>query len=257
MHRVIFTIFGFPVYTYGVMLVTGFITGIFFSIKRNRSKSITTDDIMDLSLYLLLGGLVGARLVYVLLHFSEYMASPISIINLREGGLAWHGALLGGLLAFLLFSKKRKIDFAELVDLCSPGIVLGLAIGRLGCFMNGCCLGDPTTLPWGVVFPEAGPMKRHPTQLYELILDLLVVLFLVNREKHKKFNGEIALLMMSAYSLVRFFVEFFRFSPPRIAGLSIAQYLSLLMAAVTAIYVVRMRARSAAPPSKSPQKKGA
>ncbi len=256
MHRVLFTIFNFPVYTYGVMLVTGFITGILLTVRRNRSKSISSDDIMDFSLYLLLGGLVGARLVYVLLHFSEYAISPLSIINLREGGLAWHGALLGGLVAFLFFTRKRKLDFGELVDLCAPGIMLGLAVGRIGCFMNGCCLGDPTTLPWGVVFPEAGPIKRHPTQLYELILDLLVVLFLIHHEKKKKFNGEIALLMLTSYSLVRFFVEFFRFSPPRIAGLSLAQYLSLLMALVTVLFVVRLRARSISSSSKAPQKKG-
>ncbi|MGV8122968.1 MAG: prolipoprotein diacylglyceryl transferase [Candidatus Xenobiia bacterium LiM19] len=256
MHRVLFTVFNFPVYTYGVMLVTGFMAGILFTIKRNRSKSISTDNIMDFSLYLLLGGIVGARLVYVLLHFSEYIGSPLSIINLREGGLSWHGALLGGLIAFILIARKRRIKFGELVDLCSPGIMLGLAVGRLGCFMNGCCLGDPTTLPWGVVFPEAGPLKRHPTQIYELILDIAVVIFLLYREKNKKFDGEIGLLMLSAYSLVRFFVEFFRYSPPRIAGLSIAQYLSLLVAVVTVIFVVRLRTGSTGSASKSPKKRG-
>jgi len=251
MHRVLFTVFDYPVYTYGVMLVTGFIIGILFTILRNRSRSISTDDIMDFSLYLLLGGIIGARLVYVFLHFSEYTGSLISIINLREGGLSWHGALLGGLIAFILFARKRKFEFGELVDLCSPGIMLGLAVGRVGCFMNGCCFGEPTTLPWGVVFPEAGPLKRHPTQIYELILDIAIVVFLLFREKNKKFDGEIGLLMLSAYSLARFFVEFFRYSPPRIAGLSIAQYLSLLMAVVTVIFVVRLRAGSASKSSKN------
>jgi phosphatidylglycerol---prolipoprotein diacylglyceryl transferase len=242
MHRVLFKIGNFDIYTYGVMLVTGFLLGIAFSIKRNKSSKITTDDIIDISFYLLLGGLIGARLVYVLLHLEEYLARPIGIVLLREGGLAWHGALLGGFVSFWLFALKRKIDLLELLDLCAPGIMLGLAVGRIGCFLNGCCLGNETDLPWGVVFHDAGYFTpRHPTQLYELALDLVIVGFLCFWEKRKKFNGELVILMFTTYSIDRFIVEIFRLSPPRILGLSIAQYSSIIIVILTLYWVFRGR----------------
>jgi phosphatidylglycerol---prolipoprotein diacylglyceryl transferase len=247
MHRVLFKIGNFDIYTYGVMLVTGFLLGIFFTIRRSKNSKITIDDIVDFSFYLLLGGLVGARLIYVLLHLHEYIARPIGIILLREGGLAWHGALIGGFVSFWLFSRRRKLDLLELLDLCAPGIMLGLAVGRIGCFMNGCCLGCETEAPWGVVFRDAGYFSpRHPTQLYELVLDLVIVGFLCFWEKRKKFSGELIILMFTTYSIDRFIVEIFRLSPPRILGLSLAQYSSIIIVIITLFWVHRGREKGTA-----------
>ncbi len=145
MHRVLFKIGNFEVYTYGFTLVLGFIVAIAVTIFRNKKKNVLNDDILDFSFYMLLAGIVGSRLVYVLLHLGEYMAHPLSMFNLREGGLAWHGAMAGGLLAFLIFSRIKKIDLYEFLDLAAPQMMLGLAIGRIGCFMNGCCFGIPST----------------------------------------------------------------------------------------------------------------
>jgi len=227
MHRVLFKIGSFEVYTYGFTLVLGFIIAIAVTMYRNRNRKIQNEDFLDFSFYLLIAGIIGSRLVYVLLHLNEYLSRPLSMFNLREGGLAWHGAMAGGLIAFLVFSRKKKIDLYELLDLAAPQMMLGLAIGRIGCFMNGCCLGNETTLPWGVVFRDAGfTTPRHPTQLYELFLDLLIFSFLVWWDKKKKFSGEILILMLTLYSAARFMVEFFRWSPPYVYGLSYAQYFS-------------------------------
>jgi phosphatidylglycerol:prolipoprotein diacylglycerol transferase len=247
MHRVFFKIGNFDIYTYGVMLVIGFMVAIAYVIKRNNGKYIKNDDILDFSFYLLLGGVLGARLVYVLLHLGEYLASPLSIINLREGGLAWHGAILGGFTVYFIFCRKRKIDVYEFLDLCAPSIMLGLAIGRIGCFLNGCCIGMETSSPPGMIFPDTGDrIPRHPTQLYELVLDILIVLTLLWWEKRKKFSGELTLLMLSLYSVARFVVESFRLSPPRIFGLSIAQYSSIIFFIVTAIWIYIATKNSAA-----------
>lgn len=245
MHRVLFKIGSFEIYTYGVMLVIGFLTGIGYAIRRNKSGTISNDTILDFSIYLLLGGVSGARFFYVLLHLSDYLPHPISMLNLRQGGLAWHGALLGGFIAFLLFSRKRKIDLYEFLDLCAPCVMLGLAIGRIGCFMNGCCIGTETTSSWGLIFRDAGYLKPHyPTQLFELLLDLVIVFLLVWWEKRKKFSGELTLFMFTLYSIARFIVEFYRLSPPRIYGLSIAQYGSILIFLITAVWIYIRRRKT-------------
>lgn len=237
MHRILFKIGGFPIYTYGIALVLGYLTAICFVIWRNRNKNILNEDIMDFSFYLLLGGIMGARIFYIALHLSEYLANPLSMLNLREGGLAWHGALFGGYIVFVVFSNKRRIDVYEFLDLCAPSVMLGLAIGRIGCFLNGCCVGNETTLPWGIVFRDAElNTPRHPTQIYELILDLLICWFLLFWEKKKKFSGELIILMFVLYSAARFIVECFRLSPPRFLGLSIAQYASMAFALVALIW---------------------
>lgn len=238
MHRVIFKIGNFEIYTYGVMLVLGFLAGFVFAIRRNKNKIVSNDTMMDFSLFVLLGGVLGARLAYVLLHLKDYISHPISILNLREGGLAWHGGLIGGFITAFLFCRKKKIDLYELMDLYAPSTIVGLAIGRIGCFMNGCCIGTETNSPWGLVFRDAGyTTPRHPTQIYELLLDLIVVFLLVSWEKRKRFSGEIFLLMFSLYSIVRFIVEFFRFSPPRVLGLSLAQYSSIIIFIVTLVWI--------------------
>lgn len=245
MHRILFKIGDFAIYTYGLLLVIGFIAGVGYTMKRNKGTHISNDDLLDFSFYMLLGGVLGARLVYVALHLGEYLASPLSIINLREGGLSWHGALLGGFTAFAIFSRKRGLNVYEFLDLCAPGMLLGLAIGRIGCFMNGCCLGMETTSPLGMIFRDAGYLTpRYPTQIFELVLDIAIMFLLLWWEKRKQFSGEIVLGMLSFYSAARFIVEFYRLSPPRIFGLSIAQYSSIIFFIVTAlwIYIARKKA---------------
>lgn len=247
MHRVFFKIGNFEIYTYGVMLVIGYLTAICFTMWRNKNKNIINEDIMDFSFYLLLSGIIGARVFYVMLHLKDYISSPISMLNLREGGLAWHGALVGGFIAFAVFSKKRGIDVYAFLDLCAPSIMLGLAIGRIGCFLNGCCVGNETTLPWGIVFKSAGYFTpRHPTQLYELFFDLVIFAILLWWDKRKKFEGETVILMFVLYSAVRFIVECFRLSPPRYFGLSIAQYSSIFIAIIALAWLFLGRKKMSA-----------
>lgn len=257
MHRIMFQIGNFPVYSYGVMMVAGFLAALFFTRRRNKKLNVTTDEnVTDLILWLLVGGVIGARLVYVLLHLSVYLQHPGSIFNLREGGLAWHGGLLFGIAALWIFAKIKKINAAELLDLMAPAVLIGLAFGRIGCFLNGCCAGNETHSGCGIVFPENGlGQPQYPTQLYELVLDAAAAWLLVKWSGRKKFSGEIFLGMISCYSLIRFFVEIFRDSPPRILGLSIAQYISIALFAFTAVWILKARKTAEEAPKKNKGKR--
>jgi len=168
---------------------------------------------------------------------------------LRDGGLSWHGALAGGFVSFFLFCRQKKLDLAEFLDLCLPGVALGMAVGRLGCFLNGCCVGSETHAPWGVVFREAGFLTpRHPTQLYEVVLNLVIVGVLCAWEKRRRVAGEITLLYFITWSAARFLVEIFRLSPPRILGLSIAQYASIVIFVLSLWWFRRARMTGAVTP---------
>jgi phosphatidylglycerol---prolipoprotein diacylglyceryl transferase len=224
------------IYSYGVILVIGFIIALTWAIKYSRPKDVRSEQIMDLSIYILIGGIIGARLVHVLINYRDYSISdPLTIINLRKGGLAWYGALLGAILVGVIYSRISNINFWKIADLYSAPAMVGLAIGRIGCFFNGCCYGTLTNLPWGVVFPGVYPpgMQRHPTQIYESLLDLLIF-FILHRiiDKKKKFQGETFCYFIGLYSVVRFMIEFLRVgfsSINPIIGLNPAQITSLAL----------------------------
>ncbi|MEQ8169983.1 MAG: prolipoprotein diacylglyceryl transferase [Candidatus Eremiobacterota bacterium] len=235
MHRILFTlklpyIGPLDIYTYGVVMVIGFIIALTWALKYSKPKDIKPEEVMDFSIYLLISGIIGARLIHVIINYNEYsLSDPLTIINLRKGGLAWYGALIGAIAGGLIYSKVSKISFWKLADMVSAPSMVGLAIGRIGCFLNGCCYGKPTDLPCGVEFPETYPpgVSRHPTQIYESILDL-VVFYILHKiiDKNKKFYGETFCYFIGLYSLVRFIVEFFRetfSSIPPVMGLTVAQ----------------------------------
>ncbi len=243
MHRILFQIGNFPVYTYGVMVALAIFAGYLFVIYRNRNiKAATNEQISDFFILLLLGGIAGARILYVMLHLDSYMEAPLSVFNLRAGGLALHGALIASVFVFIYYTKSKKISTTKFLDLFAPPILLGIAIGRIGCFFNGCCVGMEAQPPWGMIFADAGiTSPRYPTQLYELILDLLAVFVLLYWEKKTKFSGEIFVGSFFLYAVIRFLLECFRESPPRFFSLSIAQYFSILVFIVTLIWLIKAR----------------
>jgi len=245
MHRIFITIGNFPIYTYGVIMVLAFIIALAWAIKYTRPQELEPDKIMDYSIYLLIGGIIGARLIYVLLNLYYYLQNPWIILNIRRGGLSWYGAFLGGIVGTLLFAKKEKIKFTRLADIASPSVLLGLAVGRWGCFFNGCCYGKITTLPLGVEFKDAGlEGLRHPTQIYESILCLIGFYILMKIYKHKHFTGEVFLGLLVTYSIVRFIVEFFREwtgdIPASLFGLNLAQWVSLLILIIASIVWIKL-----------------
>ena len=218
--QVICTIFGLHIYFYGVILALAIICGTFVSdYIGTKFFGLKKETIIDLSPYLVIFGIIGARIYYCLLNYDFYMRFPTEILAIRHGGISIHGAILGGLLGLLIFAKRHKIPALKLCDVSAIGLVLAQAIGRWGNFFNSEAFGLPTNLPWKLyIAPQYRPIPYenneffHPTFLYESILDFVIfaILFLLVRNNKIKKDGNIALLYLIMYSIVRIFVEHLR-----------------------------------------------
>jgi phosphatidylglycerol:prolipoprotein diacylglycerol transferase len=199
---------------YGLMYMISFIIGYFLLkglVKQKRLK-LSADDLYDLLFYIIIGVMVGGRIGYVLFYdLRGYLQTPLDILKIWQGGMSFHGGFIGVILALLYVTKKKGWAFWEIGDLISVGVPIGLGLGRIGNFINGELFGRPTTLPWGIVFPEGGEMPRHPSQLYEALLEGLV-LFVILRWLFKKNYqpGTVSWGLIAFYGLFRFLVEFVR-----------------------------------------------
>jgi phosphatidylglycerol---prolipoprotein diacylglyceryl transferase len=229
-----FRIGNFPIYFYGLMMVIAYIIVFLIMRKTRKHENLSLETALDTTIFIIIGGVVGARIFYILLNLGEYIHTPLSFFNVREGGLSWHGALIGGLIGAFLLARAKKLPLGVVSDFAAVHSTIALAIGRMGCFMNGCCYGKPTSYFTGVHFTAAGlAHPRHPTQIYEALLMVVSFFILLSWWKKKKFNGELTLLMFSMYGIVRFIVEFFRDNTADqyigLTNLSLAQYLSIAM----------------------------
>jgi phosphatidylglycerol:prolipoprotein diacylglycerol transferase len=203
MHPIIAKIGPFTIYSYGMMVAIAFLFGIFIAKKEAVRKNIKPDLVYDLGFYLLIGSIAGARIFYIIFFgLKDFLADPISIFRVWEGGLAIHGGIFGGIITGIIFAKIRKMSFWLLADLIAPSLILGQAIGRIGCFLNGCCFGVPMK-PFLC-------MNRHPTQIYEMALDLAGFFLLWSLRKKVKFEGGLFLLYLMAYGVIRSIVSQFR-----------------------------------------------
>lgn len=191
--------------SYGVMLMLAFAAGIAIAVARARLYNIQPNDIVDLSLFVLLGSIVGSRAMYIILNWKrEFAQDPTSVFNIWEGGLSFHGGLIGGVLAGVFFCRRRQIRPTLAIDLVAPSVAFGYAIARVGCFLNGCCGGGPTRLPWGVDFiqdPVIGPV--HPTQLYSSISHILIGALLLWVAKRVRVPGHLGLWFLVLSSAAR------------------------------------------------------
>ena len=225
MDRVAFTVFGIDVMWYGILMATGMIFGTLIALKEAKRVGIKEDNILDLAIIAIPSGLIGARLYYVIFNWEYYFNNPLQILNFRGGGMAIHGALIGGIFAGYLFSKYRKLSFFKLADTVMLGMPLAQSIGRWGNFINKEAHGGPTDLPWGIMVDG---IKVHPTFLYESIWDLGIFIFLFIFRKKKSYEGEIIVLYAILYSLGRFFIEGLRTDSLMLGPLRMAQVISLV-----------------------------
>jgi phosphatidylglycerol:prolipoprotein diacylglycerol transferase len=218
----------------------------------NHGKTnLTLRDLEDIIFYSVLGVVAGGRLGYVLFYKpAEYLANPIEILYLWQGGMSFHGGLIGVIVVLMLFARKRGKTLLEIGDFVAPLIPLGLGAGRLGNFINGELWGRATTVPWGMVFPQAGDnVARHPSQLYEMGLEGFALFALVWWFARKpRPTGQISALFLMGYGVFRFLVEFTRepdyFLGLLAGGLSMGQLLSLPMVLIGALIFVFSARRS-------------
>ena len=228
MHPIIAKIGPLCIYSYGLMVAIGFAVAIMLSYREAARFGINKDRIIDFGIVVLLGGLIGARLFFVLMNVRYYVANPLEIIDLTKGGLVWYGGFLMGILVGIVFVKKNNINFWDGADLLAPFIALAQSIGRIGCFLNGCCYGiiAPKDYALAVKFPYEAVL-RHPAQVYESVTLLVVFLILREWQVKRHFKGEIFLGYAILYSLSRFLLEFLRGDNPKILfSLTISQIVS-------------------------------
>jgi len=218
MHPVLLQVGPLTLRWYGAMIVTACFVGLWLAKKEAERSGIEKQRIEDFFLFAIVAAIVGARLYYVI--FTDpglFLRNPFSVFAIWEGGLAIHGAILGGLSVGLIFTRKYKIPFWKFADTLAPSLILGQAIGRIGCFFNGDAHGYPTDMPWGMVYSPESPAGQmfpgqalHPTQLYEMIFNLIIFGVLWRVRKKIKTKGILFLLYVMLYSTERIFVEYFR-----------------------------------------------
>ena len=225
MDRVAFSIFGIDIMWYGVLMATGMILGTYLALKEANRVGISEDDVLNLAICAIPSGVIGARLYYVIFNWSYYSQYPSQILNFRGGGMAIHGALIGGILAGFIYTKVKKLDFLKMADIALIGMPLAQSIGRWGNYINGEAHGGPTNLPWGIIVDG---VKVHPTFLYESIWNFGIFIFLWTFRKKKKYEGQVAVYYIILYSLGRFFIEGLRTDSLMLGNLRMAQVISLV-----------------------------
>lgn len=229
------------VYSYGVMVALAILVATTGLAREFRRRGYAEEAAFDLAVIAVLAGLAGARLYYVVFYAWEWFRlHPLSILDLRSGGLVFFGAILGGMVGFVVAVKWKKLPPWSAADMVAPYLALAYAVGRVGCFLNGCCYGRPTTLPLGVVFPSVDSLPRHPTQLYSVLAGLILYVVLRRLLRARRFEGQVILAYLGGYSLLRIAIEFLRENLVVWHGLTMAQVTALaVLLAVAPLYAWR------------------
>ena len=232
---ILFTIGSQEVRWYGVMVALAVLVGVAVPAvlaKREGVGGITSNQILSVAIWAVPGGVIGARLIHVFDEWSFFVDHPGEIVG--GEGMGVFGAILGGTLAGVIYARIKGIPIGKLCDVCAFGLILAQAVGRIGCLLNGCCYGTTTDLPWGTTWthPDSyGPLVDavHPTQIYELLFDLVLFAFLWGIRKRINVPGGIYLIYISVYSIGRFLISFLRENEEAFLGLQQAQVVSLVV----------------------------
>ncbi|MEO5339679.1 MAG: prolipoprotein diacylglyceryl transferase [Magnetococcus sp. MYC-9] len=249
---IIFQVGPLAVRWYGLMYSLAFLIGwpMLLSRARRFLPQLSPDQVGDLILWILLGVILGGRTGYILFYqWDYYLNEPWAMLRVWEGGMAFHGGLVGVLTVCVLFSRQAQVSCLALADLVAPIAPIGFFLGRIGNFINGELWGRATDLPWGMVFPGAGPEPRHPSQLYQAGLEgLLLFLLLQWLGRVPRPNGFLLGWFLAGYGACRFLVEFVRQPDPQLGllalGLTMGQWLSIPMMVVgTALWLFVLRRR--------------
>jgi len=247
---VIFHIGHFSVGWYGVSIAVAIVAAFSLGLREARRKGIPEDEIYSMGLWAVPAGLIGARLLHVIDKWSYYMANPLAALAIQDGGLAILGAILGGSIAGFGYARRRGLSLGRVADAAAPALILGQAIGRIGCTINGDAVGAPTDLPWGFVYINPGAMAPslgqayHPTQVYEMAWDLLVLGLLWWARGRIKVDGLLFLIYLSLYSAGKFTISFWRQEAPFLFGLQEAQVVALATIAFAVAMAVSLLSRS-------------
>ncbi len=245
MYPILFSYGPFKIFTYGFFLALAFICAMYVAGREAKRRGIRPEQIYDLSFYGIVAAIIGSRLLDVILKWDYFAAHPLEIFMLWKGGLAFQGGLILGLLTILIYIYRHQMTLWTTLDIMAVATPLGQFIGRLGCFMAGCCYGRECHLPWAVTFNNPDTLAPvgvavHPTQLYESFLSLGVFFFLLWLRYRQTFPGQILGVYLLLAGVVRFFVEFFRGDergPVLLLGMPSTQVIALGLVIGAAIFL--------------------
>src|SRR3990167_7189527 len=247
-----FSIGPIKVHWYGLMYLVGFVGAWLLATYRAKNIGLSKEQVTDLIFYAALGVVLGGRIGYMVFYDApDLISHPLTLFEVWDGGMSFHGGLLGVALALFFYAKHLKKSVWELTDFIAPMVPIGLAAGRVGNFINEELWGRVTTMPWGMIYPDAGPLPRHPSEIYEFLLEgvaLFLILWIFSRKPRPRFA--VSALFLLGYGCFRFFCEFFRQPDPQYGYLlwnwvTMGQILSfpMIVAGMISLYFVYKQAR--------------
>ena len=249
-----------PIRSYGLMLAIAFLIGTWLGLKEARRYGMDEDRFLTVILFTLVASIFGARLLYVMEHIGDYREQWSSVLALWQGGLTLYGGIAAGTVVGLWMAKRQGLSPWRVADALAPSLAIGTAVGRVGCYLNGCCYGRPTRMPWGVVYPpdtfpslEFGTTPIHPAQLYFSFASLALFAVLWKVRKRVTVPGQLFWGFVAAFALMRIPLDWTRAYEPgsvlaRIGGLDIteSQFVSLALALVALLMSMRLRRAASA-----------
>jgi phosphatidylglycerol:prolipoprotein diacylglycerol transferase len=243
-----FELFGLQVHWYGVLMAMGFAAGLLNWVCLGRREGRDLNFCSDLLFWVMVSGILGARIAYVLHELPAYVENPISVLFIHKGGLIYYGGFLLGGVAICAFARKHRIRVLDLLDFVITSVPLAHAFGRVGCFLNGCCYGRVTDVPWGIRYPaessvwwgqvmqdsllrfKPASLPVHPVQLYEVAFNLLVYAALWVHYRRRSRSGSTTALYLFLYPVGRFILESLRGDKRAVwFGVSISQWVSIFL----------------------------
>lgn len=226
---------GLALNVWGILVGLGFVIGLLWNLRQAKKKKMDGDHLLNLSIIIFFCAFVGARIFFVLLYFRDFLAEPIEMLKIWNGGLVIYGGIIGAVIGAVIYMRIKKLNFWKWADLTVPGLALGIFIGRMGCFSIHDHIGKVTNVPWGIEWTDG--LVRHETSIYASLFGLLIFIVLLLAERYWKVvkkTGVLTSLFIVLYSLGRFVVDIFRATDianpdPRWLGLTVSQYLSIIL----------------------------
>jgi len=261
MHPILYKIGPLHIYTYGFFLALAFMSAILVAGHEARRLGLPVGRFYDLCFFSIMASLIGSRLLFIILEPDKFLQNPLKVFALWEGGLVFHGGLIAALATAFYYMRRHGLPWRATFDALAVGMPLGQALGRVGCFMAGCCYGSPTDLPWAVTFTNPDtlcPLREplHPAQLYEALLALGVFGVVFWLRKRKRFDGQVIFTYFCLAGAVRFFVEFFRapttldYRGPEFWGFPMTQMVALGIAVISGLVLWWAWSKSSKPSGK-------
>ena len=220
MHPILFDLGPLTIYSYGVLLASAYLLGLWLAVRRSRAAGIDGNKVMDMLIWVIIAALVGAKALLFIVDFSHFTSSWQEFTSLLRSGGVFYGGLIAAVVVCIYQLRKHHLPLWQSGDLFAPGIALGYMVGRLGCLMAGCCYGKPTTVAWAITFTDPAAnlnvgtplnVPLHPTQLYESAAGLVILLILLALEKRpNSYPGRTFWSFVGLYAVLRFIIEFYR-----------------------------------------------